>query len=125
VPVAAIAAQGVWACVIVFSATLGRILAFTVLVIWLLSAITGAAVFVLRVRRPQLPRPYRVWGYPVVPAVFCLSSLGLGINHLRNTPVDLLWLVGFLAAGVPVYAWLGRGKAERRAAVLSNDVGPT
>jgi APA family basic amino acid/polyamine antiporter len=111
VPVAAIAAQAIWACVIVFSATLGRILAFTVLVIWLLSAITGAAVFVLRVRRPQLERPYQVWGYPIVPAIFCLSSLGLAVNHLRNTPADLLWLVGFLAAGVPVYALLRRRKA--------------
>ncbi len=125
VPVAAIAAQAVWACVIVFSATLGRILAFTVLVIWLLSAITGAAVFVLRVRRPQLARPYRVWGYPIVPAVFCLSSLGLGINHLRNTPVDLLWLVGFLAAGVPVYVWLRRGKAGQQASSVNNSLGAT
>jgi APA family basic amino acid/polyamine antiporter len=125
VPVAAIAAQAIWACVIVFSATLGRILAFTVLVIWLLSAITGAAVFVLRVRRPQLERPYRVRGYPIVPAVFCLSSLGLGINHLRSTPVDLLWLAGFLAAGLPVYAWLRRGEAARQASALSNDVGQT
>jgi APA family basic amino acid/polyamine antiporter len=107
VPVAAIAAQAVWACVIVLSATLGRILAFTVLVIWLLSAITGAAVFVLR-RRPGLDRPYRTWGYPWVPAVFCLSSLALAMNHLLRTPTDLLWLAGFLVVGLVVYAGLRR-----------------
>jgi len=108
VPAMAIMAQALWACVIVLCATLGRILAFTVLVIWLLSAVTGAAVFVLRFRRPDLPRPYRVWGYPIVPAIFCLSSFALVVNHLRNTPSDLLWLLGFLAAGVPVYAYLRR-----------------
>jgi len=114
VPVAAIAAQAIWSCVIVLCATLGRILAFTVLVIWLLSAITGAAVFVLRRRRPDLDRPYKVWGYPWIPALFCLSSLALTINHLRQTPTDALWLLGFLAAGVPVYLGLRRGDSQER-----------
>jgi APA family basic amino acid/polyamine antiporter len=117
VPALAIMAQAVWACVIVLCATLGRILAFTVLVIWVLSAATGAAVFVLRRRRPDLPRPYRVWGYPVIPAIFCLSSLTLALNHLRNTPSDLLWLVGFLTAGVPVYLTM---RARRHAAAVSS-----
>lgn len=115
VPVAAIAAQALWSCVIVICATLGRILAFTVLVIWLLSAITGAAVFVLRRRRPDLVRPYKVWGYPWVPGLFCLSSVALTANHLRQTPGDALWLIGFLAAGVPVYyALRGRTGGGRR-----------
>ncbi len=109
VPVAAIAAQAVWACIIVLSATLGRILAFTVLVIWLLSAITGVAIFVLR-RRTALDRPYRTWGYPWVPAVFCLSSLALAVNHLFHTPTDLLWLAGFIAAGLVLYARLRRAR---------------
>ena len=108
VPVAAIFAQAAWSCVILLSATLGRILAFTVLVIWLLSAITGAAVFVLRRRRPDLARPYRAWGYPWVPGFFCLASLALTVNHLVHSPRDLLWLGGFLIAGLPVYAALRR-----------------
>ncbi|UCC67516.1 MAG: amino acid permease [Armatimonadota bacterium] len=116
VPVAAIGAQALWACVIVLSATLGRILAFTVLVIWLLSALTGAAVFVLRRRRPDLTRPYRTWGYPWVPALFCLSSLALATNHLLRIPADLLWLAGFLAAGLLVYARLRRTNGPHIAA---------
>ncbi len=115
VPVAAIAAQAVWACIIVLSSTLGRILAFTVLVIWLLSAVTGAAVFILR-RRPDLDRPYRTWGYPWVPAIFCLSSLGLAVNHLAHTPADLLWLAGFLLSGLPIYAGMRRGRPQARPA---------
>jgi basic amino acid/polyamine antiporter, APA family len=92
----------------VLSTTLGHILAFTVLVIWLLSAVTGAAVFVLRRRRPELPRPYRAWGYPWVPGFFCVSSLALLTNHLLHSPTDLLWLAGFLLAGAPVYLALRR-----------------
>jgi len=103
VPTFAIAAQAALSCLIVLSATLGRILAFTVLVIWLLSAITGAAVFVLRHRAPEAPRPYRAWGYPWVPAIFCLSSIALMINHLLRNPGDMLWPAAFLAAGIPVY----------------------
>ncbi len=108
VPATAILVQAIWACVIVLCATLGRILAFTVLVIWLLSAVTGAAVFVLRRTRPELARPYRVWGYPWVPAIFCVSSLLLVVNHLWSTPADLLWLVGFLGLGVLIYPVLRR-----------------
>jgi APA family basic amino acid/polyamine antiporter len=108
VPMVAIAAQAALSCIIVLSATLGRILAFTVLVIWLLSAVTGAAVFVLRWREPELSRPYQVWGYPWVPGIFCLSSLALLANHLAHTPHDLIWLAGFLVAGLPLYALLRR-----------------
>jgi APA family basic amino acid/polyamine antiporter len=103
VPVAAIAGQAALACIIVLSATLGRILAFTVLVIWLLSAVTGAAVFVLRHRAPNAPRSYRAWGYPWVSAVFCLSSVALMVNHLVRSPGDVIWLVAFLVAGLPFY----------------------
>jgi APA family basic amino acid/polyamine antiporter len=123
VPVAGITAQAIWASIIVLSATLGRILAFTVLVIWLLSAVTGAAVFVLR-RRPHLDLPYRTWGYPWVPAVFCLSSAALAVNHLLHTPTDLLWLAGFLVAGVSVYAYLRQGGRSANL-VQEPGIGPT
>jgi APA family basic amino acid/polyamine antiporter len=72
-----------------------------------------AGVFVLRRRRPELPRPYRVWGYPLVPAVFLLASGLMVLNALftdpRNTGVTLLIIV----AGAPVY-WLRAQHARRR-----------
>jgi APA family basic amino acid/polyamine antiporter len=67
----------------------------------------------LRRRRPELPRPYRVWGYPLVPAVFLLASGLMVLNALftdpRNTGVTLLIIV----AGAPVY-WLRAQLARRR-----------
>jgi len=82
-----------------------------ILGIWPFYALAVAGVFVLRRRRPELPRPYRVWGYPLVPAVFLLASGLMVLNALftdpRNTGVTLL----IILAGVPVY-WL-RAKLSR------------
>jgi amino acid transporter len=84
-----------------------------ILGIWPFYALAVAGVFVLRRRCPDLPRPYRVWGYPIVPGLFLLASAGLIMNALvtdpHNTGVTLL----IIAAGVPVY-WV-RGRVMRRA----------
>jgi APA family basic amino acid/polyamine antiporter len=76
-----------------------------ILGIWPFYALTVAAVFVLRRRRPDLPRPYRVWGYPVVPAVFLLASGGMVVNALVTDPVNTGVTLLIVAAGLPVY-WL-------------------
>jgi APA family basic amino acid/polyamine antiporter len=70
--------------------------------------LTGLAVFVLRRRHPDLPRPYRVWGYPVVPALFVLASAILVANTLRERPVESLWGLVILALGLPAYAYWRR-----------------
>jgi amino acid transporter len=86
-----------------------------ILGIWPFYALAVAGVFVLRRRRPELPRPYRVWGYPIVPGVFLLASVGLILNALltdpRNTAVTLL----IILAGIPVYWVRGRVLARARA----------
>jgi basic amino acid/polyamine antiporter, APA family len=74
-----------------------------ILGIWPFYALTVAAVFVLRRRRPELPRPYRAWGYPLVPLIFLGASALMMLNALvtdpRNTGITLL----ITLAGVPVY----------------------
>jgi basic amino acid/polyamine antiporter, APA family len=79
-----------------------------ILGIWPFYALTVAAVFVLRRRRPELPRPYRVWGYPVVPAVFLLASAGMVANALVTDPANTGVTLIIIAVGLPVY-WL-RGR---------------
>jgi amino acid transporter len=74
-----------------------------ILGIWPFYALTVAAVFVLRRRRPQLPRPYRVWGYPLVPAVFLLASALMVVNALFSDPRDTGVTLLIMLAGVPVY----------------------
>ncbi len=79
-----------------------------ILGIWPFYALTVAAVFVLRRRRPELLRPYRVWGYPLVPAVFLLASAGMVANALVTDPVNTCVTLLIIAVGLPVY-WL-RGR---------------
>jgi amino acid transporter len=76
-----------------------------ILGIWPFYTLTVAAVFVLRVRRPELARPYRVWGYPVVPAVFLIASVYLVLNALLTDPRKTGITFAIILAGVPVF-WL-------------------
>jgi APA family basic amino acid/polyamine antiporter len=111
-PSASILAQGMWASLLTFSGTYEQLYTYVTFVIVLFHAATGAAVFVLRRTRPDAPRPYRVWGYPLVPAVFILPSLALVANTLAERPRESLFGVGILALGLPAYAWWRRGSRE-------------
>ena len=74
-----------------------------ILGIWPFYALCVAGVFVLRRRRPDLQRPYRVIGYPVVPALFLLASVGMIANALVTDPRNTGVTFGIIAAGVPAY----------------------
>ena len=74
-----------------------------VLLLYPFLALTVAAVFVLRRRRPDLPRPYRTAGYPVVPAIFLVGTIAMIGNALLERPAATLISAGIVAAGVPVY----------------------
>jgi basic amino acid/polyamine antiporter, APA family len=74
-----------------------------ILGIWPFYVLTVASVFVLRRRRPDLPRPYRVWGYPIVPAVFLLASAGMVANALVTDPVNTGVTLLIIGVGLPVY----------------------
>jgi APA family basic amino acid/polyamine antiporter len=85
-----------------------------ILGIWPFYALTVAAVFVLRRQRPELPRPYRVWGYPIVPAVFLLASAGMVANALITDPANTGVTLLIISVGLPVY-WLRRRVAASAA----------
>jgi APA family basic amino acid/polyamine antiporter len=81
---------------------------------WMFYMIAGSTVFVFRRREPHAERPYRVWGYPVVPAVFVLVSAALlyytFTDNLKSSAGGCLAIL----AGVPVFYFFAR----RRAAAL-------
>ena len=85
-----------------------------ILGIWPFYALAVAAVFVLRRTRPDLPRPYRTWGYPLVPVLFLLASLGMVLNALLTDPVNTGVTFGIILAGIPVY-YVWRAVAGARA----------
>lgn len=73
------------------------------------------SVFVLRVKRPDAPRPYRTWGYPVTPLVFVAASVYLLQDMLRQSPAEALAGVAIILTGVPFYfGFVRAGRAVRR-----------
>jgi amino acid transporter len=74
-----------------------------VLGIWPFYILAVLAVFVIRKRSPDLPRPYRVFGYPAVPLVFLLASIGMIVNALVTDPRNTGITFGIILVGIPVY----------------------
>ena len=81
---------------------------YVVFVSVLFSLLGGLALFALRRSRPNAERPYRVWGYPLVPAFFIAGALFMVVNTLMSRPVESLAGLVLLAIGLPVYL---RGRA--------------
>jgi len=79
-----------------------------IFILWVFFGLNGAAVMVLRYRAPDDERPYRVWGYPYVPAIFLMVTVYLLINTLVATPTRALAGIGLIIIGLPVYEYFLR-----------------
>jgi basic amino acid/polyamine antiporter, APA family len=99
-----------WSCVLILSGWYEQLYNFVIFGSWILYAMTAASVFVLRKRRPEMPRPYRTIGYPVVPALFVGVALVLLLSTLVHSPRESLMGLAFMAAGVPFYYHFRRRK---------------
>jgi len=108
-PHIAIIGLTIWSSVLALSGTYEQLFTYVVFVSVLFSMLGGLAFFQLRRARPDAPRPYRVWGYPIVPAAFVLGALFVVINTLIERPAQSLAGLGLLALGLPAYwYWQGR-----------------
>ena len=116
-PSFAILAQGVWAAALLVSGSYESLLDYAIFAIWLSYGMMVAGVIVLRIKRPDLPRPYRVWGYPVTPVVFVAITCWFLVNMLVTRPTPSLAALLLIASGVPVYLLWTRRRS--RAALLS------
>src|SRR5512136_1491035 len=109
-PWVAIAAQAAWSSLLVLTNTKDQLAEYTGFAVLLFSAFAVSAVFVLRWRRPDEPRPFRAWGYPVAPALFTLASLAITISAIAGRPGPSMWGLLIMAAGIPIY-WLTSRRA--------------
>jgi APA family basic amino acid/polyamine antiporter len=100
--------QAAWTSLLILSGTFEQLLTYTTVVIVGTTIFTVVALFKLRRRRPDFPRPYRIWGYPWLPILFMLGSLGILLNALWERPLECLWGFGLCAAGAPAYWWWRR-----------------
>lgn len=108
VPTRAVLLLGVCSIGFALSGTFDLLTDLIVFALLFFNGLAIAAVYVLRRKLPNVPRPYRVWGYPAVPAIFLLATLYLMINTLIATPGRALAGAGIIALGLPVYAFYAR-----------------
>jgi APA family basic amino acid/polyamine antiporter len=101
-PAVALAVQGVVSVAFVFTGRFDQLLASSLFASWLFYALGGLAVFVLR-RRGELVRPYRVWGYPWVPAAFVVFATLLLISTVATDPRDAMLGAALLLTAIPAY----------------------
>ncbi|MFQ5789390.1 MAG: APC family permease [Acidobacteriota bacterium] len=100
--------QCLWACALALSGTFEQLFTYTIFAAALMYAAAGASVFTLRRTQPHLPRPYRVWGYPLVPGFFLVSLAAVAINSLIERPIESFSGLGILTLGIPVYFYWSR-----------------
>lgn len=113
VPTGALWGQAVWSAILCLSGTYQSLYEYMVFALLLFFAATGLAVFVLRRRRPEKARPYKTWGYPVVPLLFILMCLAVFLSIVVSQPLKSLAGAGLLLAGWPAYLLWRRHAAAR------------
>lgn len=102
-PHVAILLTAVMSVLLVFSRSFEALTETFVIAIWPFYGLCVAGVFRLRQLRPDLPRPYRVIGYPLVPAVFLIAVFGFLLNALVSEPFSTIVTFAIILAGLPVY----------------------
>jgi APA family basic amino acid/polyamine antiporter len=108
-PIFGLITQAVWASVLCLSGTYNQLLDYVIFASVLFYSLTTVALFMLRRRQPDLPRPVKAFGYPVVPALYVVSLAALMVILLVKKPLFTWPGLIIVALGVPVYAvWRGR-----------------
>lgn len=115
-PANAIILQAVWAGLLILTNTWGTLFTYVSVIITLFSAFTVGSVIVLRYKRPQLKRPYKLWGYPIVPILFVLTHLWIVWGSVTEKPWESLLGVFIVSLGIPAYLiWQSRQPSSKHA----------
>jgi APA family basic amino acid/polyamine antiporter len=108
VPVVSILLQAAWAIVLTLVGSFDRLFSYVIFVAWIFYALGGAAVFILRLKQPELNRPYKVWGYPFVPLLFVLMASLIVFNTIFNDFKNSFWGLLVVLSGLPAYFYWSR-----------------
>ncbi len=102
-PGVSIVALSCWAALLVLSGRYSELYTYVIFASWILYGMTAASVIVLRRKRPDLHRPYRTFGYPVVPVLFVAGAAAVIFFTLRQSPRESLLGLAIIFAGLPFY----------------------
>ncbi len=95
--------QGIWACILVLSGSFDQLTDMLIYAAFFFYGATAFGVFMMRVKEPNTERPYKVWGYPVIPALFVLFCMSLIVITWYNSPREALIGTVLMLSGVPLY----------------------
>jgi len=95
--------QSAWASCLLLTNTYGRLLQYVTFGDWIFFGLTALALIVLRRKVPDAPRPYKAWGYPLVPAAFLLISAAVVVNVFISSPLKSLLGLAIILAGLPLF----------------------
>ncbi len=104
-PYISILVLGLWSAVLSLSGTFEQLLTYVIFGQWIFFGLTVTSVFILRRKRPDLPRPYKTWGYPVTPLLFVLCALYISLNSLIYTFWQALAGLAVILVGIPAYLY--------------------
>lgn len=107
-PVAGLLVQAVWTVVLCISGTYGQLLDYIIFAELVFYVLTIVGLFVLRVKQPDTPRPYKAWGYPVLPAIYIVMAAWICIVLLRYKPQYTWPGLVLVLLGIPVYLFRSR-----------------
>ena len=104
----AILAVGAWSLILSLTGTFEQLFTYVIFGQWIFFGLCAGSVFILRKKRPDLPRPYKTFGYPVTPIIFILAAALISINTLINEIWNALAGLLIIALGVPAYFYWKR-----------------
>ncbi len=107
--------QCVWTCILCISGSYGQLLDYIIFAVLVFYILTIAGLFVLRVKRPDEPRPYRAIGYPVLPAMYILIAIFIDVVLLRYKPQYTWPGLIIVLLGIPVYFLWSKRNPQARA----------
>ena len=102
-PATALIIQGVLASILTLTGSFVQLITYMIFASWIFYGMSAGAVIILRHQRPEMERPYRVWGYPWIPAIFILFAVWLTANTILEAPRDAAIGIGLILTGLPFY----------------------
>jgi APA family basic amino acid/polyamine antiporter len=120
VPGFAIVVQGIWAILLCLSGTYSDLLDYVIIAALIFYILTILAVFILRIKRPDIERPYKAWGYPYVPVFYIIVTSIIMLILLFYKPDYTLPGLGIVILGIPVFYFWNRSRRKKGIDVASD-----
>ena len=112
VPANSLIMQCIWSCLLCFSGTYGDLLNYIMFAVMLFYVLTITGLFILRKKRPDMERPYKAFGYPVIPALYILMAAMVAINMLIYQTSSSLYGLIIILIGIPIYFVFKKSSGE-------------